>query len=165
MPRPKSKQELLDQSREEYDRLVTYLEMLTPEQKTVSGVVGEWSVKDVVAHLVEWGQMLMRWYVAGQSGEAVHAPAEGYTWQQIPALNQKIYEQYRDVPLDDVLGNFYATHSAMMEMIAGISNDDLFTPKVYQWTKSTTLGSYFVSATSSHYAWAYKAIRKGMKAK
>ncbi len=31
-----------------------------------------------------------------------------------------------------------------------------FSKKVYKWVGGSTLGSYFVSATSSHYDWAIK---------
>lgn len=31
-----------------------------------------------------------------------------------------------------------------------------FQKKVYKWVGGSTLGSYFVSATSSHYDWAIK---------
>lgn len=106
MPRPTSKEQLLNQAREEYTALTTYLDTFAPEQKIMADVVGEWSVKDMVAHLTEWSQMVMSWYAAGKRGEMPHTPAEGYTWQQIPALNQKIYEQHRDDPWDDVLANF-----------------------------------------------------------
>ena len=35
--------------------------------------------------------------------------------------------------------------------------------KKYKWTGSTSLGAYLVSATSSHYDWAYKLIKKCLK--
>ena len=34
---------------------------------------------------------------------------------------------------------------------------------LYHWTATTSLGSYLVSATSSHYDWALKLIRKSIK--
>jgi len=165
VPRPTTKPQLLAQAREEFDALTATINPLTSEQITEPGTVGEWSIKDVVAHLTEWAQMVMRWYAAGKKGETPQTPAEGYTWQQIPALNQRIYEQHRDDPLDEALANFHTTHAAIVDMISGIDNEELFTSKVYQWTKSTTLGAYFVSATCSHYVWARKEIRKGLKAK
>lgn len=33
-------------------------------------------------------------------------------------------------------------------------------PGNYAWTKTTTLGAYFVSSTSSHYDWAMKKLRR-----
>ena len=38
-----------------------------------------------------------------------------------------------------------------------------FQKKVYKWVGGSTLGSYFVSATSSHYNWAIKKIKAHQK--
>ena len=35
--------------------------------------------------------------------------------------------------------------------------------KYYAWTGTTSLGSYCVSATASHYDWALKKIKKHQK--
>jgi hypothetical protein len=37
--------------------------------------------------------------------------------------------------------------------------EELFTKKKYQWTGTTSLGAYLVSATSSHYDWGLKTIK------
>ena len=42
-------------------------------------------------------------------------------------------------------------------------DDELFEKKRYKWTGSTSLGAYLVSATSSHYDWAFKLIKKCLK--
>lgn len=34
---------------------------------------------------------------------------------------------------------------------------------VYRWAKGSTLGSYFVSATASHYDWAMKKLKAHQK--
>ena len=52
------------------------------------------------------------------------------------------------------------THQRVMDIIKSHSNDDLFKKKVYDWTGSSSLGSYLVSATASHYDWAMKPLRK-----
>lgn len=43
------------------------------------------------------------------------------------------------------------------------SDGELFTKKYFSWTESTDLGSYFVSATSTHYEWAIKKIKSYCK--
>lgn len=163
MVRPTSKTQLIEQTQNNYDRLQTQLQTLTPDEWTVAGVVGEWSVKDVLAHLMAWQTMVLTWYTAGKRGENPKTPSEKYTWREIPALNQDIYETYRDVPLETIKQDFEATHTQILSTISEMTNDELFTPKIYKWTKSTTLGSYMTSATSSHYDWAYKEIRKGLR--
>ena len=129
------------------------------------GVVGEWSAKDVLAHLIEWEQMCLGWYRAGLRGEVLETPAPGYRWNQTPELNQMIYEKHRDRSLDEVLAQFGASHREILGVIQGLSDEELFTAGRYAWTKKLTMGTYFVSATSSHYLWARKEIRKGLKAK
>ena len=163
MPRPTSKTDLLAAIKKERSALETYLETLTLEQMTDPGIVGEWSVKDVLAHLIEWEQMVLSWHAAGLRGETPELPAPGFKWNQTPALNQQIFEKHRERHLDDVLGQFHASHQEILGVIQGLSNDELFTASRFAWTKKNTLGTYFVSATSSHYLWARKEIRKGMR--
>lgn len=165
MPRPTSKTQLLDQSRKNYDLLQAEIAKITPENRVISGIVGEWSVKDVLSHLYEWQQMVIRWYCAGKHGETPKTPHANYNWGEIPALNQYIYEMYRDIPLDEIQQKLNNSHEETMQLIEGMTDEELFTPKVYAWTKTTTLGSYWTSATCSHYDWAYKEIKRGFKSK
>jgi hypothetical protein len=164
MPRPKTKQDLLDQTRQQYEKLQSYLAKVTPAQMTASGVVEHWSIKDVLAHLLAWQQMCLNWYRVGQRGETPATPSEQYNWRQIPELNRDIYEAHKDWPLDKVISSFDASHRAMLEAIAQMTESELFDKGVYAWTRSTTLGSYMTSATSSHYDWANKEIRRALKA-
>jgi hypothetical protein len=122
-------------------------------------------VKDVLAHLSEWEQMVLGWYKAGRRGQVPHTPAEGFSWGQLPALNQQIYEKHRDRPLDDVLKQFRASYRQMLKAVQGLSEEDLFTPGRYAWAKKNTLGAYITSCTSSHYRWARTEMRKGLKAR
>ena len=98
-------------------------------------------------------------------GEIPELPALGYKWSETPQLNQHIFEKYRDLPLDNVLERFQTSHQEILATIQGLSNDELFTAGHFAWTKKNTLGTYMVSATCSHYLWARKEIRKGLRAK
>lgn len=165
MPRPTSKTQLITQAQEVYAQLQAELQKLSSEDMIEMDIVGAWSVKDVLAHLLTWQQMTLSWYRAGRQGESPAIPSARYTWREIPALNQEIYETHRDDPLDEVQQSFVASHEETLNLIESMTNDELFNAKVYAWTKSTTVGSYFTSATCSHYEWARKEIRRGMKAK
>ena len=43
------------------------------------------------------------------------------------------------------------------------SDKELFEKNVFPWVGGSTLGSYFVSATSSHYDWAIKKLKAHRK--
>lgn len=44
-----------------------------------------------------------------------------------------------------------------------LSNEELFSKGTYQWVGGSPLGSYFVSATASHYDWAIKKLKAHKK--
>lgn len=165
MPRPTTKAALLAQAETEYDALMAQIARLTEAQMCAPDCVGAWSAKDVLAHLTAWIEMFIAWYAAGQRGQRPAVPAEGFTWGELPKLNQRIYEAHRDQPLEEVRAALAAAHQDVCALLRPLGEDELFQPKVFAWTGQSTLGSYAASCTSSHYVWARTEIRKGLKAK
>ena len=55
------------------------------------------------------------------------------------------------------------SHEAVMSLVASLTNEELFSKHVFKWVGGSTLGSYFVSATSSHYDWAMKKLKAHQK--
>ncbi len=163
MPRPTTKAALLAQAETEYDALMAQINRLTEAQLCAPGCVGEWSAKDVLAHLTAWIEMFIGWYAAGQRGQRPAVPAEGYSWGELPKLNQRICEAHRDQPLEEVRAALAAAHQAVCALRRPLSEAELFQPKMFVWTGQSTLGSYAASCTSSHYLWARTEIRKGLR--
>lgn len=166
MPRPKTKTELLSLSQENYSRLIDLIDSLPKnrlENEFPEGYLNR-NVRDVIAHLHHWHLMFLKWYEVGMAGNKPAMPAEGYTWKTLPELNRKIQETYTQISLSEaraLLGDSYQT---LQNRIKKHSEADLFEKKKYIWTGSTSLAAYLISATSSHYDWAYKLIKKSMKA-
>lgn len=165
MPRPQSKSQLLSESQKEREALEGFLFTLSPEQMTQPGMLGEWSAKDVLAHLYEWEQMVLGWLAASQRGERPHVPAEGYKWSQLPALNETIRAKHSGRSLEEILSLFRDSYKQIVQTIESLPEETLFTPGLYPWMNKNTLGAYFVSCTSSHYRWACKEMKKGLKEK
>ena len=160
MSRPLNKTQLLAAAQKEYSALEAILTTLTPQQLAFTTVPGTWAIKDVLAHLYEWQQMFFTWYETGLRGEMPALPAPGYKWNQLPALNQRIYETYCDLPSEQVLVLFRETHHKMMQFIEAISDADLTTPGLYKWMNENTLMAYLNSNTAAHYVWAIKESKK-----
>lgn len=87
-------------------------------------------------------------------------PAKGYTWKTLPDLNREIWKKYQDLNLQKAKEMLETSFNSVQKIIQKHSHEDLFTKKQYPWTGSTSLGAYLISATSSHYDWAYKLIKK-----
>jgi uncharacterized protein (TIGR03083 family) len=167
MPTPTTKEALLNEIRTEREALEKFLAGLVPQQMVQPGAIAAWSVKDVLAHLAEWEQLLLVWYQAGLQaglrGEDPPLPAPGYTWAQMDDLNQEIFEKYRAAPLERVLDYFRSSYSQVLGAVQAMAQDELFTPGRYAWTKQNTLADYVIPCTSEHYEWARREMLKGLK--
>lgn len=163
MPRPQTKDQILAESQKEHKALDEFVSSLSAEQMEQSGMMGAWSAKDFLAHLYEWEQMVLAWLAAGQRGENPSVPAEGYKWNQLPALNEEIRQKHMPRTPDNILEMYQDSHKQVMKTIESLPEKELFTPGLYPWMNKNTLAAYFVSCTSSHYRWARTEMRKGLK--
>ena len=55
------------------------------------------------------------------------------------------------------------SHAKVMALAETFSNEELFSKGAFPWVGGSTLGSYFVSNTSSHYDWAMKKLKAHKK--
>jgi hypothetical protein len=156
------KRDLLDEIRRERATLDATLAGLTPRQMTRAGVTrGGWSVKDVLAHLVEWQPMNLDWYAAGLRGEKPAMPAPGYTSRELPRLNEMIFRKHHRRSLQAVLRDYASHHERIVALITGVSDADLVSLGRFSWTgPSWTLSDYLRASIAAHYLWARTRIRR-----
>lgn len=160
MPRPTSRSELLARIDSEFEALLAEVDRLHGADLLAPGACGEWSVKDLLAHLDAWHDLFLTWEDAGRAGRTVSIPAPGFTWKQTPALNDVLWRRHRDDSLGEVLARLRATHARVRDVVSAYDEQDLFTKGRFAWTGSTSVGSYAVSASTSHYDWARKLVRR-----
>ena len=154
---------MIESAQTERAALEELLATLTPEQMSQPKMIGEWAIKDVLAHLSEWERMVVQWYETGKKGKTPAVPSAEYNWGQLPALNHATFLKYRDAPLTEIQKTFKASYKKILKTIKSIPEKELFTRKIYPWTNNNLLAAYFISATSSHYRWARTIIRKAVK--
>jgi len=157
--RAKTKQELLASIQYSYQELKRKYSALSPSQMVWPGSMGEWSVKDILAHLVDWEQRFVHWYRAGIEGEIPQTPAPGYTWRELPRLNQSGYEIHKDDSLEDVLQQSKTSYEEIVHLVQGMTEEEIFEIGYYAWTGRSPLLHWIAANTSSHYAWARRNIR------
>lgn len=160
------KQDLLVEIDRERTALDATLALVPARQMTRSGVThGGWSVKDVLAHLVEWQRMNLDWYAAGLRGERPAIPAPGFTLRDLPRLNMMIYRKHHRRSLIAVLHDYGAYHDKTVALIEGLSDADLVTLGRFSWTgPSWTLSDYLRASMAAHYLWARTRIRRWLRA-
>ena len=122
--------------------------------------VQDQNARDLLMHLHEWQKMLIEFHDKNMAGERVAFLPNGFNWKTTPELNQLFWENYQNVPLDKAKELLAHSHAELMKRIKQHTDAELFTKKFYDWTGTTSLGAYFVSALGSHYDWAAKRLKK-----
>jgi hypothetical protein len=165
VPRPTNRQQLIAAATKNYTELMELTKSLPDD--LVDGPFGfedrDRNVRDVFVHLSSWQDMMLTWYIDGMAGEKPAIPAPGYTWRTSPALSALIWRDAQQVPLARSVIDLIASHKRMMTLIEGHTDEELFTKRYYPWTGNTSLGSYLVSSTASHYDWAITKILKAAR--
>ena len=162
MGRRLRQKELLEEIQLERKMLDEALASIPARLMTNAGVTrGGWSVKDILAHLVEWQQMNLDWYAAGLRGEKPAIPAPGFTLRKLPRLNEMIYRKHHRRLLQAVLDDYRSHHERIVALIKTLSDADLITLERFSWTGlSWTLSDYLRASTAAHYLWARTRIRR-----
>lgn len=162
MARATTRDELLESSDSAFAALGAIVDRLPGEALTAPFPFEDRDrcVRDVLGHLHEWHTMALSWHEEASRGGTPAIPAPGFTWRTLPALNHEIWLRYQDVDLATVRADLDASHRAVDAVIAAHTDAELFTKRLYPWTGTTSLGAYLLSATTSHYAWASKKLRR-----
>ena len=180
MPRPTTKNDLLTAAKENYEKLNLSILQMTGEElntafdfsKDEKKKEAHWkrdkNLRDILIHLYEWHQLILNWVYANQKGEEKPFLPEPYNWKTYGNMNVEFWKKHQNTSLEDASKMFHKSHSDVLELAEKFTSEELFSQGVYKWTAGSTLGSYFVSATASHYDWAIKKLkahRKNCKSK
>ncbi|HEX9106464.1 MAG TPA: ClbS/DfsB family four-helix bundle protein [Longimicrobiales bacterium] len=155
----RSKSEILQRLGAERARLEATIASIDAVTMVQPGVVGEWSVKDVLAHLAEWEARMLVWLEAARSGASVAGPEEGLTWSDLAGFNRRIYSAHREEPLEHVLASFKAEHGRFMDMVQAMPADEMLERGRYALTAPNALYDWLVQY-AQHDAWGSRRIRE-----
>lgn len=177
MSRPVSKPDLIKAANEQFENMWKLIDSMTDNEQNAVFNFGDgfdkkeahWArdknLRDVLVHLYEWHRLLLNWVEANQKGAASPFLPEPYNWKTYGVMNTEIiWKKHQNTPYDKSKEMLKESHGKVMKLIGTFSNDELFTKKHFSWTGGSTLGSYCVSVTSSHYDWAMKKIKMQIKA-
>jgi hypothetical protein len=159
MAKEKSKEEILRRLQNEREKLEQTLMTLSPQTINTKQVVGEWTIKDVLAHLADWEEHMLIWMQAGRSGDPVEHPDPGLTWKELKKFNQRVYERHCIQSLEEVMAYFHNVHKRFMTMVSDMPDEELFTPGKYSFLgKDTVYG--WLGQYASHDRWGRTYIAK-----
>lgn len=171
MGRASTKSDLLAAASEQFEKMWRLIDAMPQEEQQANFLFGDsfaqkeahWerdkNLRDVLIHLYEWHMLLLNWIESNQNGQAKSFIPEPYNWRTYGQMNIEFCEKHQHTSLEIAKEQLKHSHANVVDMIDSFSNEQLFTKNVFAWTGTSTLGSYCVSATSSHYEWAIKKIK------
>jgi hypothetical protein len=129
------KQELLEaieRERAVWQRLVAEVR---PERMELPGVAGDWTFKDVVAHLSGWRVLTVARLEAGRDGRAPVAPWPAHLTEEndLDAINDWFLTRGRERTLQQVLGEYADSFDRMRDAVVALPEQELFESGRYEW--------------------------------
>jgi hypothetical protein len=126
---------------------------LSDSQLTEPGVTGDWSVKDMIAHVTWWEEEALKHLPLIITGG--RPPQYSRQYGGIDAFNAQMTEQKRGLSLSDVLRQLDETHRRLIDYVHSAPEE--------QFTRETRFRRRLRLDTYSHYPKHAKAIREWRK--
>jgi hypothetical protein len=120
---------------------------LSKPQLMVAGVMDNWSVKDILAHVTTWEEEALKYLpLILTEGK----PPRYIQYGGIDAFNAKMAEQNRDMELSDVLRQLDETHHRLLDYLQSVPEE--------HFTRETPFRHRLRLDTYSHYRLHARAI-------
>ena len=117
------KSELLNWLQEEYRQWEAFLEQIDPARMEQPGLNGDWSMKDLVAHLTGWQPRLITRIQAAQRREAEPPPPWPAHLQTEDEINAWIYETNHGRPVQEILDESRRVFQQLLAVMEGLPDD------------------------------------------
>jgi hypothetical protein len=142
------KDQLLKRLQQAWTALMESYAGLSEAQLLEPGVMGEWSVKDILAHVITWEEEALSYLPLILSGGR---PPRYRQFGGIDAFNAQRAEQKRDLALSEVLRQLEGTHQRLLDYLRGVPEE--------HFTRETRFRHRLRLDTYSHYPLHARAIQ------
>lgn len=131
-----SKAQLLDDLRNEQAGWDALLADIGEDHMTQPGAAGDWSIKDIVAHLTGWRRRTVARFQAARR----HEPEPPTDWpadldddDEVDKINAWIEDANRDRPLAAVLSDARTVNEQLLAAVEAMPEADLHDPSRFPW--------------------------------
>lgn len=126
-------------------------EGLTEAQMSTLGVVGDWSVQDIIAHVSTWEEECLKALPIILEGKRL--PRYSDLYGGINAFNAQMTEKYRLISLDEVLKRRDATHQRLLNYIRKAPEEQITTETRFRRRIRYDSYSHYPEHTEAILAW------------
>ena len=136
-----SKQALLAALQAENQHWIALLSQIGEAHMADPGVAGDWSLKDIIAHLTGWRKRTVVRLQAAQRGDPEPPPPWPVHLQTDDEINAWIYERNRHLSVQEVLADSAETFQQLVRAIAELPEAALTDPHRFAWTEGEVLSA------------------------
>ena len=156
------KDHILTALKEKFMEWQDLLDTLDEEQVLLAEEPGEWSVKDILAHLWAWQQLTQaRLKAALQGGEPVFslwpAELEESADESPDEINAWIYSHYLSTPWPEIRKYWQECFQNILDLAIKLPERELLDSEKYPWLKGYPLVNIFI-ATYDHHQEHYEKL-------
>jgi hypothetical protein len=148
-----TKADLLHQLQAGWDKVNTFLDGLTAEQKIKLTDAAGWTVKDHVIHMAAWEDGFTA--LLDKQDRRAYMDIDEATWKSgDDPINAVLQKRYKDLTWDEVMQKRQAIHDKLLQQINAMSDETLQAP--YSTYNPVSKNQYAVNqliggSTFSHY--------------
>src|SRR5215510_1989348 len=118
-----TKSELLTLLHERHQQWEALLTEIGPARMEQAGVNGDWSMKDIIAHLTGWNRRLVNHLQAAQRGEPEPPPPWPTTLETEDEVNAWIYESNHARSLNEVMAESQQMFQELFAAVESLPED------------------------------------------
>ncbi len=122
--------DVIDEERTDWEALLADVD---PDRMDEPGVTGDWSFRDITAHLLAWRDGGTRLLEAEARGE----PEPPAPWPAALTgdveINAWLYERDRAIPTDEILDAYAETFARLRTVVLALPDDALTDPDYFPW--------------------------------
>jgi len=151
MEHPPSKAQILTDIQREWILFEQMLSRLAEEQLLMSGVIGQWSVKDILAHIVAWEKVLLDRLEGVLSMEPLKYPPIMNN-DDVELFNKNTFLENRERSLFDVQHEFHSIYQELLAVLEVLDESALTRPVPWDWaSEDLRLWHIIIANTCDHY--------------
>ena len=137
----------LEEGREQF---LDAIEGLSEDDLQQPGVMGEWSVKDILVHLARWETELVMLLWQASRGQKPTSALVSST--SVDELNDRWYQESRTRPLSLVLEDFHGVRTQLMRRIEDLPEKAFNDTHYYRWLDNQPLWEWIAGDSFDHEA-------------
>ncbi len=144
-----NKTELLEELEDARKELFDMLEPLPDALLLAPGVIHDWSIKDILAHLTYWeGQMVTMLF---QIQRGIDRPSYlELNTRPEDEVNQQAYELSKNRAMEQIWQDWLAVRKQTIRRVSELGERDLTDPRRYPWLNDVPLAQWIADATFLH---------------